>query len=508
MQIKPPYGVRLSRGHPLTRGLVGAWLFHEGRGDTLWDASGCGHIGTLMGMDPTSGWIAGPHGPALDFDGVNDRVVVAAPAGIDLGTANACVIRCRLWPASWDILVGDQGLSNLGYLLALNGAALQYQAGSSAVSVGHGIAAGDEVWLGVSREGQLVTFYKNGLRLGNPQYLSANNALAVSAIGAFYAGGGPTTMRCDYVYCWRRALSASEMACLYRRPFCFAGRSIVLPIIPALQGTTRDVAGSAGATSSAGAAATIIHASHRPTGRPWASVTLGIEPAWLREALLHGTTDVAFRLGTVLTQGWFWMRRAGASAMYRRENPPSAIRNPRLVAVVSADAEQVALPAYLPHEAGSSCDYIVRRFNACGQQDRTTHAATRVTVAEDGRLAAPAPNASFALQVTRAQVNTQDLASVQWFYWLVDQGTAPQVFHVYWDAGTGEVDYIHPLASVPYEGRKFYRCQSPPLQEGTYRFVVQAASAVGAQGPARECEIQIANATTSQGPDAVGAEAI
>jgi len=496
--IKPPYGVKISRGHPLARALAGAWLLHEGRGGTLWDASGSGCVGTLTSMDPGSDWVAGPHGHALDFDGVDDRVIVAAPAGIEVGTANACVIRCRLWPSGWDILLGDQGLSDKGYLLALNGASLQYQALGSAAGVGHGIAAGDEVWLGVSREGTQVTFYKDGMRLGTPQTLSANNPLAISTIGAFYAGGGPTTMRCDYVYCWRRALSATEMAWLYRRPFCFVTRPIVLPIVGLPQGTIHEVSATAAATSAAGAATTVIHAGERPTGRPWSNVTLEIEPAWLREALLHGMTDAAFGLGTVLTQGWFWMRRAGAAAVYRCEDS-------KLVCVAPVDARQISLPTYLVHEAGSFCGYVVRRFNACGQQDRTMHAATKVDIAPDGQLAAPVPNATFALNARQTAGSRLALA---WFYCPVDQGAAPQVFRVYWDGGTGAVDYVHPIATVPYEGRRFYRYQSQSVAEGTYLLAVQAESAAGAQGPPGKSEIRISNAAISQGPDIVEAEAI
>jgi hypothetical protein len=450
-------------------------------------------------MDPASDWTGGPHGHALDFDGVDDRVVVASPGGIDLGTANACVVRCRIWPASWDILVGDQGLSNLGCLLNLYNGSMGYQAGNVGAAVTHGITAGDEVWLGVSREGTKVTFYKNGLRLGNPQTLNANNPLAISVIGAFYAGGsGPTTMRCDYVCCWRRAVSAAEMAWLYQRPFCFVGQSIVLPIVALPQGTIHQVSGSAAATSSASAAATVIHAGERPTGRSWADVTPDFEPAWLREALLNGMTDVGFALGTVLTQGWFWMRRAGAAAVYRSKNP-------KLVAVGDVDAKQITLPAYLSHAAASSCEYRVQRFNACGQQDRTSQAVTRVRIGPDGQLAEPVPNAAFALS---ARQRTGGRVALAWFYWPLDQAIAPQTFGVHWDASTGEIDYVHPLATVPYEGRKFYHYYGSSLGEGTYRFAVQPASAAGAQGPARECEVVVSNAMTPQTPDVVEAEMI
>ena len=80
------------------------------------------------------------------------------------------------------------------------------------------------------------------------------------------------------------------------------------------EGTIHDVSGTASAASSASGTATVIPAAWQPTGTPWPEATLGIEASWRKEAMLHGMTDAAVKLGTVLTQGWFWTRRAGCSA--------------------------------------------------------------------------------------------------------------------------------------------------------------------------------------------------
>ena len=42
-----------------------------------------------------------------------------------------------------------------------------------------------------------------------------------------------------------------------------------------------------------------------------------MELKFLREALYNGMTANAFKLGTVLTGGWFWMRIGGCSVLYR-----------------------------------------------------------------------------------------------------------------------------------------------------------------------------------------------
>jgi hypothetical protein len=503
--VKQPYYTHLQVGHPLARGLRGAWLLNEGRGNMLWDLSRTGHAGMLTDMDPASDWVSGPQGYALDFDGTNDRVIVGPDAGINLGTANACVIRLKVRYLASHILLGHKAWDDGGYFLGISGTSLNYCADASYVGVPHGMAVGDEVWLGVSRQGTSVTFYKNGVQLGTPQTLSANSTLAISSIGGYrvspyYAAN----MRCDYVYCWDRPLSAAEMAWLYRDPFCFVRAPMVLPELGFVGATIHHVSGSADAGSAAIADADVIPLADRPTGRPWQEVVLDIEASWLREALLNGMTDTAAKLGTVLTQGWFWTRRAGCSAVYRCEDSTFDIRTSELVAVAAADASQVPLPTYLPHEAGSTCYYVVRRFNGCGQQDRTTRGAVVVRIGLDGQPTAPVPNAI----VNLTAVQKQGCVCLQWFYWPLDQGAIPRGFDVYWDGGTGEINFANAIAVVAYEGRAWCGYQSQSLADGKYLFAVRAKGVAGVEGPPWKLEIQIPTSEIAEGSDILDVEAV
>ena len=47
---KPPLGIQIDWSNPITKGLVGCWLFNEGSGDKVYDLSGNGNTGTLTGM--------------------------------------------------------------------------------------------------------------------------------------------------------------------------------------------------------------------------------------------------------------------------------------------------------------------------------------------------------------------------------------------------------------------------------------------------------------------------
>jgi hypothetical protein len=515
IKIKPPYGVVLRRGHPLARGLAGAWVFNEGTGDKVWDLSGSDYIGTLTNMTSSSDWVSGPHGHALDFDGTDDRVIVGPDAGIDLSTANACVIRFKARASTTQVLFGHNSGTDGGYFLSMEAQGrTHYCASGHEVYMTHGVLTGDEVWLAVSRQGTSVQHYKDGLPLGTLLTLNANSVLKVSSIGAYRQSPAyPTNMRCDYVYCWRRALSASEMAWLYREPFCFVRRELALPLVVLPGGTIHETGGSAAAASSAGAGAAMTCAGDLPTGRSWPQVTLDVDASWLREAILNGMTDAGMKLGTVLTQGWFWTRRNGCSAVYRVEDsnvefPDSHFAFGSPACVAPLDADQVSLPAYLPHEPGSVRAYLLRRFGSCGYQDHTTDAQVDVRIGSDGQLAAPAPNPVFGLKAVSRCVETQDVAFLHWFYCPLDQKAASYVFRIYGNNGMDEIDFVHPLGSLPYAGRKFYRWQSQSLERGKYLFAVRAESTCGAEGPPSKVEIRIAELGSAERPGIPDAEAI
>jgi len=74
--IKPPFGTPINRNHWASAGLCAQYLFNEGCGDLVHDSCG-NNDGKMIGMAPmsgTSGWVPGPHGAALAFDGSNDYV--------------------------------------------------------------------------------------------------------------------------------------------------------------------------------------------------------------------------------------------------------------------------------------------------------------------------------------------------------------------------------------------------------------------------------------------------
>jgi hypothetical protein len=229
-----------------------------------------------------------------------------------------------------------------------------------------------------------------------------------------------------------------------------------------------------------------------------------MEKKWLKEALFGGMTINAFKLGTVLSLGWFWQRTAGCSVLYRGSSMET-IDFDSILTVDALSAKQIQPPQYLPHLRNMVHFYVVRRTNGCGDLERTLSATVKVSTDGNGDLEQPRPNSIFeagAEQLSGGKVK------LFWFYCPIDQDCELACFNIYYDNCTGQVDYENPIASVCYTGRKFYSYQSGLLEGGRYLFAIRANGVKGIEDNSlAELAIQI----TIHGADSVyilGAEAI
>ncbi len=195
-----------------------------------------------------------------------------------------------------------------------------------------------------------------------------------------------------------------------------------------------------------------------------------METRWLRQALFAGQTADAFKLGTALSLGWFWMRTSGCRVLYRGLSM-GQIDFDDLLAVVNVDAESISPSDYLAHTSSMTYFYAVRCVNSCGQEERTLGAAAKVAINANGDLAAPKPNGVFALAAEQVE---SDKVQLLWYYCSLDQQTGPSCFKVYYDGGTGQVDFQNALAEITYVGGRFYTCRSDSLADGRYLFAVRA----------------------------------
>jgi hypothetical protein len=97
-----------------------------------------------------------------------------------------------------------------------------------------------------------------------------------------------------------------------------------------------------------------------------------------------------------------------------------------------------------------------------------------VRLNENGHLAELVPNAVLGLKVKPVDGRRLQLV---WSYCPLDQETEPEVFRMYTDSGTGQWDWDNPIATMAYEGRKFYRHETGALPDGSHQFAVVAERA-------------------------------
>jgi hypothetical protein len=498
-RIKPPVGAGPLAAHPLAERLVGCWLLQEGAGQVVRDRSGQRHDGSFSG-GPV--WTFGPFGPAVAFDGADDRISMGNC--LNLGTDDVTLLALVQFsaaeqPEQWEgehlaAIAGKDYLGpSSGYGLSIgpgNKICWQVRNQSTVFSIASNDALNDGWWhvaVGVCDRDSTT-----GMRLyidGVLQDATANPAgiagLDITGPAAFAIGSRQDTSLAwmwDFlgqvaaVYVWKRVLTDTQIGYLQREPFgLFARRRSACLTFPA--GAVVEVAGAAHGVSSALASLQVIRGLSGASGacatatavlRKAGSPAVPGERSQLRDALSNGMTSTAFQLGTLLTQGWFWTRREGATAVYR--GPSLAqVDLERIVHVAELQAGEIVLPPGLSHPPGSTHCYLVRRSNSQGDPERTTAAAAIVRIGPDGQLAPPAPNAVLGL---RGETIGGRRLRLTWFYCPLEQETAPQEFHIYWDSGAGLMDLEHPLATVPCGGHRCYQWDTQPLDDGQYTFAL------------------------------------
>jgi len=221
---KPPLGSQIDPEHPLSRGLVACWLMNEGSGNRIQDISGNGNHGVLTG-GPL--WRPGPRGVALALDGLDDRVLLSNPA-IASGNAFSIVTWIYIRGAgftganNYSTIIGNSYYNRL--LVAIfSGAPVRLLAQMGAgnhLSGNFSIGKNESFLVAYVYDGTNAQWYINGNSSGAPYPciigLNANQRLG-SFDGANYFLYG----RQDELRIYNRALTAQEIAQLYREPYAF-----------------------------------------------------------------------------------------------------------------------------------------------------------------------------------------------------------------------------------------------------------------------------------------------
>jgi len=195
-------------------GLVMGLSMSEGSGESVRDSSPNGNIGTIVGAI----WAEGRFGTALEFDGVEDRVIVDEAPSLQLTrhvTIEAWIYPMRAAPGGYqNILVKESNQSYALYMFVSEAAGriqtlevgpADLHSGPTFVPVG--------VWTHIAStyDGSELRVYVNGASAGVLAAAGTINARSGEVRIGHGRGNVPFNGRIDEVRLYNRALSAEEI---------------------------------------------------------------------------------------------------------------------------------------------------------------------------------------------------------------------------------------------------------------------------------------------------------
>ena len=224
----------------LTRGCIGDWApFLGPTGPILFDRSGYGNHGTLLSdfvpMDAASAWVPSLSGYALEFDGINDRVVIGSASNAPLMFGALTQGTMCTWVK---IPISGAGLSYRGifskefyYGIFIIDSTLHYFNWGGAGPINTNISLSDNLWHHIS-----FTFIGNGAA---NMYLDGKNVLTnvvninnivgplqIANNGAYSANNQCLKGQVDGSMIFNRILSEKEIKLLASR------RGIAYEVVP------------------------------------------------------------------------------------------------------------------------------------------------------------------------------------------------------------------------------------------------------------------------------------
>ncbi|MBF0478305.1 MAG: LamG domain-containing protein [Candidatus Omnitrophica bacterium] len=210
-------------------GLVGWWTFDEGAGTVAHDSSGQGNNGSLAG---SASWANGKNGKALGLDGAaGSKVVLGNPASLDFGTGS---FSYGMWVypvsniGSWDMPWNKGGSSAVtaGFDIELGtGAWVTGISDGTRIKVNNFLPSGGllnqwtHIFVVVDKSVSKLYVYVNGTKTNTDQDISGLGSVSnayQATIGSFSSNLHMFNGYIDDVRIYSRALSAAEVAALYR----------------------------------------------------------------------------------------------------------------------------------------------------------------------------------------------------------------------------------------------------------------------------------------------------
>lgn len=224
--LKPTFPI-LQKGNPLVRGLIGAWIFFEAKGNKAFDLSGNKNHGTLMNM-PTSAWVSSVFGGSLDFSGSDDHVTV--------GNYILTKISVSIWVKFHGLAV-NQSIISAGPVVARGDWNIRKNNITNKISFGlhnggNWVGSTFDTGVVIDKWYHIVATWDNSGDAGNvriyqdgvPASIFGSGVTGSTApedwvVGARGATVDPLNGQIDDVRVYNRVLSAKEIKQIYRNPW-------------------------------------------------------------------------------------------------------------------------------------------------------------------------------------------------------------------------------------------------------------------------------------------------
>lgn len=193
-----------------------------------------------------------------------------------------------------------------------------------------------------------------------------------------------------------------------------------------------------------------------------------METKFLKEALFNGMTSNAFKLGTVLTLGWFWVRLLRCYCIYRGQDSNIV---EEVQATVKLEDTQISI-AHQNLLPNTIWQFIRRQVSCCGLESENS-SICNVVIDANGDMIDITPNPPQNLIIENL-INGK--LKLRWQYTSDEQEIAPTGFKIYMDSGNG-FDFDNPEATVSYDlgWTGEFSWISEPLTHGQlYRFCVRS----------------------------------
>lgn len=205
------------------------------------------------------------------------------------------------------------------------------------------------------------------------------------------------------------------------------------------------------------------------------------------DSIFEGDSANGFKLGMGLTNGDFWPRPNGCQNLYCGSSFYT-IDFDNILVVIDIDEELIDVAGFDP-EPCEAYLYVLRRVNCCGEEEQSLVAAVKVEFDSLGNLVEPCCNNI--LSVGAEQFGGSRVRLI-WYYCPIDQQAECGSFNVYWDGGSGEIDFETVICSKDYAGPNLYCYETGVLTESEYIFCVKAMSETTVMnGLSGRVEIQI-----------------